>query len=180
MFSGNANYTHIQAHGTPSALEPGFIAQSATVGPYGFPVAPISSSLNVDVNLAGASVNDLFVLGAAIPAGSIFTSVVLNAKDSLEAGAILEFGLAESKVGVDPALSTVFCGVQVGTAAAVSGVPGADLNGGQVFINGFAVSSVPNPVTTGNLLYPVLKVVTPITDPIPKGSCNVKVSYISV
>lgn len=180
MFSGNANYTHIQAHGTPGALEPGFIAQSATVGPYGFPVAPISSSLNVDVNLVGASANDLFVLGAAIPEGCKFTAVVLNAKDSVEAGVVLEFGLAESKVGVDPALSALFSGVQVSTAAAVPGVPGADLNGGEVFIAGFAIPDVPPPVTVGNLLYPVLKVVTPITDPILEGSCNVKVSYICV
>lgn len=181
MSSGNSHYTHIQAHGTPGALEPGFIAQSATVGPYGFPVAPISSSLNVDVNLAGASTGDLFVLGAAIPEGCKFTAVVINAKNSVQAGVKLEFAIAESEVGVDPALSTVFSSVQASTDAAVPGVPGADLNGGEVFITGFTTSDVPAPATLGNLFYPVLRVIAaPVTDPIPKGSCNVKVSYICV
>ena len=55
---GNANYTHIQSHGTPSPFEPGFIAQAGVAGPYGQPVVPLSTIVDVNVDLVDAIAAD--------------------------------------------------------------------------------------------------------------------------
>ena len=60
--NGNANYTHIQAHGTAGAFEPGFINQAATVGPHHAPVGSPYRVIDVNVDLVGGTALDLIVL----------------------------------------------------------------------------------------------------------------------
>ena len=169
----NANYTHIQAHGIAGAFEPGFIYQAATVGPHHAPVGSPYRVIDVNVDLVGGTKPNLIVLGDAIPPGCIITAVTMNGQNSLEDGVIVTVGLGEAVL--PSTVPTVFTLVQAGTAAAVPGVPGADLNGGQVFA---AVNSpVPDPSVPGQLLFPVLELTDPITTPMVAGSVRVKIVY---
>ena len=170
--NGNANYTHIQAHGTAGVFEPGFIYQAATVGlPHG-PVPSPYRVVDVNVDLAGRTALDLIVLGDAIPQGCIITAVTMNGKNSLEAGVILTVGLGEAVL--PSTVPTIFTPVQVGTAA-VPGVPGADLNGGQAFA--VVNFTVPPPAVAGQLLFPVLQLTNLVTNPMVTGSVSVKIVY---
>jgi hypothetical protein len=172
--NGNSNYTQIHAHGTPSALEPSFIAQSSMVGPSGSPVIPQHpyETIDVNVSLVGAVAGQLFVLGEAIAPGCVVTSVSFNAGDTLEAAVVVSFGVAEPLSG--STVPTVYTNIQSGTAAAVPGVAGGDLNGGQAFVG--LSTAVPVFANDGPM-YPVLQVTTPITDPMAVGDVSVKVVY---
>jgi hypothetical protein len=164
--NANANYTRIQAHGTASAFEPGFINQAATVGPPHGPVS-VGSPYNVleaTFDLRGAVTNKVFPFGQ-IPPGCLITAVSFNSNDTLLVdnrfafGFLSESGAFTSKVQSDP--------------TADSGNPGMEPNGGQVVPASFVVR---NPSVSG---IPAIQLTNanPSTIVLP-ASVSVKVFYI--
>lgn len=172
MSNGNANYSRIQAHGTSSAFEPGYISQAGSVGPYLRPQESPFNLINANVNLVNASANDKIVVGDALAPGCVLTQVTLNGNNTLQQGVEVEFGFSELNpvTGSYGAFSSVSV---IPGAAEVPGVPGSDINGGQVFFPAVTVSAP----ATGYVWVPALNVNTP-ADPIKKGSVNVTAVYV--
>lgn len=159
---GNANYTRIQAHGTASAFEPGFINQAATVGP---PHGPAETGspfkvLDTTVDLRGASTGDIFLIGQ-IPPGCLVTAVSFNSNDTLGPGNILTFGLSEPGE---------FYEIEDFAPTVVPGQPGVEPNGGQVIAANASVTAGPLPAIRLSTASP-----NPIVLP---ASVSVKVVYI--
>ena len=176
MSNGNANYSRIQAHGTSSAFEPGFIQQAGSVGPYLRPQESPFNLINANCNLVGSKDDDILVVGDALAPGCTFTQVTLNGNDSVEANFGVQFGFAE----LNPVTGSLtnYQNVQTPSAAAATGVAGQDLNGGEVFVLSSSITPVLVPVTAGNVMVPVLHVETPVTDPMTQGSVNVTAVYV--
>lgn len=179
---GNEKYTHIQSFGTPSAYTPGYISQAGSVGPYRQPVEPITSTINVTVDLVGAVADQYYVIGEAITPGSIVTALAINANNSLEAAVKLDFGVLELLPGQNPNIPTTPASVyaqvvDIPESIATPATPGTEPNGGYVDTN----PSSPIPVLSveGKFQYPVLTVVTPVPTTMTKGKVSLKISYIS-
>ena len=183
--NGNANYTHIQAHGTAGVFEPGFIYQAATVGlPHG-PVLPVGSPyrvIDVNVELGGTTDDDFIVLGEALPPGCVVQRTSANGDSSIE-DSVAAASVILATAGVAPADPKVPT-VQIGTnllaptsAGAQPGVPGTDLNGGLVS----TIFNVPVPKPAGpgvnadRPVFPVLKIDTAPVAPNLGGSVNIKI-----
>jgi hypothetical protein len=129
--------------------------------------------INVYVNLVGKSAGDLFVLGQAIRPGCIITEVSFYANNTLETGVVLAMGLGEAVL--PSIIPTDFTSVFTGPVASNPGVAGTEFNGGLArTANPF---TVPAPSSVGQMLFPVLSVTTPVTDPMLVGTVNVKVVY---
>lgn len=71
----NSRYTHIQAHGTPSALEPSTISHSNSSDQAG-----VSTGYSVDVNVdvTGAPIGTKFVIGGPVPPGCVVSFASWN------------------------------------------------------------------------------------------------------
>ena len=171
--NGNANYTHIQAHGIASAFEPGFIYQAATIGrPHRPAVGSSFKVADARVELGGSSAGALIVLGDALLPGCVITGIIMDGEDTLVPGVIVSVGLGEA---VSPStVPTIFTSVQESAPAVVPGVAGQDLNGGQTFaVVGF---TVPEPTVPGQPLFPVLQV-DPGVVPVSESFVSVKIVY---
>lgn len=175
--SGNANYTRIESNGTPNGFTPGFIAQAGTVGPSGNPISFADNNLDVNIRLVGGATGSVYTIGPPVPAGCVGTTAVLNASNSLQAGVALSVGWVEHAPNVAPTASSTFTSIFNGTAAAVPGVAGADINGGQVSV-GLSVAA-PVPSTGTNVQSPAVKILNPVTDPMTTGSVTAKLVYVS-
>ena len=98
--NGNANYTHIQAHGIASAFEPGFIYQAATIGrPHRPSVGSSFKVADARVELGGSSGGDLIVLGDALLPGCVITGITMDGEDLTPPDVIVTFGLGEALPG---------------------------------------------------------------------------------
>ena len=181
--NGNANYTHIQAHGTAGAFEPGFINQSATVGLHHGPV-PVGSPykfLDVTVDLTGAASGvPIFIIGEEIPVGCRITGVTFNGNDTLPVGTIVEFGLAEPVLAPLIGATTFVSAAPFVSAAAVA-VPvtaasiGQEPNTGQVVVGNFRV---PVPTVADAPQYPAIRLNPAEPNPLVlPASVSVKVVY---
>ena len=182
--NGNANYTHIQAHGIAGAFEPGFISQAATVG---LPHGPVSVGspykvLDVTVDLTGAGTGlPIFIIGEEIPVGCVITGVTFNGQNTLPVGTVVEFGLAEPVVAplIGP---TTFVATAPFVSAAAVAVPvppasvGLEPNTGQAVVG---VVSVPVAAgVAGAPQYPAIILNPAIPNPLVlPASVSVKVVY---
>lgn len=117
----NSRYTHIRAHGTPGAFEPGFISQASMVGPYHAPEPPVYPYLTreVQVNITGASNGKVYSLGAEIAPGSIITAVSVNGYNAILPGTTTTYQLGLALIETGP-IVTVLEPLNI---AIVAGVP---------------------------------------------------------
>jgi hypothetical protein len=185
--SGNANFTHIQCHGTPSAFTPGWIQQAGSVGPPGEPVVSIEDSINVNVCLDSVSGDtDYFVLGS-VESGTKVTSLSTNAYQSVPVGLAIEVGYLQGLPGAKVVDLEPITG-KGPIAFIASDLPepvGDGLNGGQfadlLSVNGLTFVDAPS-VSPGNKLYFYLAVTqTGGTYPPPTGSSiNVKLGLVTL
>ena len=161
---GNANYTHIRAHGTPGPFVPSFISQAGVTGPYGTPVENLYKRLDVNVDIAGALTGAVFDLGDAIPRGCVITQASVNGHRTVTPGtlATYELGLAASAGG------TIVLGISPVDAPASAGAPASD----ESINSGLVNSSV---TIVGADTFPVLEVV--LQDLTETGTINVKIVY---
>ena len=129
---GNQFYSHIQAHGTPSAFEPGYVQSAQNLSsPSGSPFQVVD--VNVDLS-AGAAINDVIALATSgIPYGCEITAVSFAASGSIPS-ATTEFqaGYARGTVAdPDTPLLANFTAAGIAVAAgAQPGAPSVDVNGG--------------------------------------------------
>ena len=129
----------------------------------------------VDAIAADAGAPTIFVIGDPIAPGSVVTGATINADDSAEVGAVVQFGYSEGTVdGPAP----VSLDVQLGSSDPATAPGGFDeLNSGQVFSALNATIAVP---ITGTVQYPVIQVATnPLNDPVKYGAVHFKMEYIS-
>lgn len=138
---GNANYTHIQAHGTPGAFEPGWIAQAATVGPPGDPQPNPFYVIDVVVDVSHAEAGTFFELADPIAPGSTVTIFSVNGDQSIVNNGdvpstyTIGFAAASQPSPIDGSvvpLPTFFAGVGFGggEVAAKPPAPVDTINGG--------------------------------------------------
>lgn len=175
--NGNANYTHIQAHGTASAYEPGFITKAATLGSFNTVQSSTTTNvIDVTVDLLGAISGSLFIIGEQIPPGCVITTVSYDSNNTLDAANIFQFGMAEPVVLplIGPTTFTPMAAYNAANTA-VPGVNGTDPNGTQVL---FANTVVPVPVVAGAPLFPAIELGTAAPSPIIlPASISVKLVY---
>ena len=173
--NANANYTRIQAHGTASAFEPGFINQAATVGP---PHGPVQTGspykvIDVTVDLTGAVSDREFIIGDALQQGCLIHTVSYDSNNTLDAGNQLAFGMVETVVGTPPEFREI---AAFAPGITGGGDPADDPNGGKVFVG---LKNVIPPVVPGALSFPAIKLSTANPSPIVlPASVSVKVFYI--
>lgn len=157
---GNANYTHIQAHGTPSAFEPGWIAQAGSVGPDGDPQSSAYKVIDVVVDVTNAQAGDFFILGTPIPLNCVVVGYTVDGENSIQAGSggastyTIGFAEATGTNGTEALPGSAVDGVGFTGAVTAGGIPGAVGES----INGGTVNVVPTTFTTGSANIPVVYV----------------------
>jgi hypothetical protein len=154
---GNANYTHIQSHGTPSAFEPGWISQAGSVGPPGVPESSPYKVIDVVVDISDGNPLDFFILGDPIPLNCVVLSYSVIGE--IVAGST---GAMESKYTIGFSQFNTINGVIVATGTPVDGVGlGQSTDAGAINVG--AVQTTPHTFNTADPNLPVVYINSPVT-----------------